>query len=73
MIDGADRPAGGRWVPTTVGADMAEVAPPALRAMTSTRTVPPTSSAVSRKVGSVAPATLPQFSPLSLQRYHWCS
>ena len=50
---------------------MAAVAPAAFVAVTTTRTVAPTSAAVSAYVALVAPAMSVQVAPVASQRRHW--
>ncbi len=54
-----------------VAADVADVDPPPLVAVTITRTVSPTSVEMSPRTASVAPLMLLQASPLALQSCHW--
>jgi len=63
--------AGGLGATAGVAAELADAEPPALLAVTTIRTVAPTSAAPSRKLVAVAPATSAQFAPLASQRRHW--
>jgi hypothetical protein len=67
VFDGATAAA----VTTPVAADVAEEEPALFDAVTSTRTVEPTSPAVNVYVVPVAPAMSEQFPPPALQRRHW--
>src|SRR5919201_3786329 len=65
-------PLGASALPTTlVGADVAEVAPAVLRAVTRTRTVLPSSAVVRTYVFPVAPLMFEQLPPVRSQRRHW--
>jgi hypothetical protein len=54
-----------------VAADVAESKPEALPAVTTTRSVEPTSALPSRYVDVVAPVTFWQAPPPALHRCHW--
>src|SRR5918994_5266436 len=56
---------------TPVGAEVAEAAPAALRAVTRTRSVVPSSAAVRTYVFPVAPLMSEQLPPVRSQRRHW--
>ena len=64
---------GGACTAATVAdaADVAAVEPPSLVAVTTTRTVSPTSLAVSDRVAALAPAIFTQLPPEELQDSHW--
>ena len=56
---------------TSVGADVAVLEPPALLAVTATRSVEPTSAASTPNVEAVASGISTQPAPLASHRRHW--
>jgi hypothetical protein len=73
LIDGADVFDGATAAAATipVGSDEADDEPAPFDAVTSTRTVEPTSADANVYVLPVAPAISEQFPPPALQRRHW--
>jgi hypothetical protein len=63
--------AGGTAWTGAVGEEVACWLPPALDAVTSTSSVPPTSAVTIVYVAEVAPVMLAQFAPFESQRFHW--
>ena len=71
VIVGGVLSAGATAAIAPLAADAAEALPAAFVAVTSTRTVAPTSAAVRSRVCAVEPAMSEQFAPPASQRCHW--